>query len=102
MNTAVFNPAGTEVVAASDDGTGRVWSISRAKQLTTFGAPGNGSIIYSTFNRSGTKVPTCDEDGLATLWSTQLATPVSSLETIARHRTSVGLTSGQLSSYLPG
>jgi WD40 repeat protein len=102
VNAATFNPQGTEVLTASDDGTARLWSVSSGTLLTTFGSVGDGSIVYATFDRAGNQVLTCDEDGVTTIWSPELAAPVASLESIGRQWAATGLTSSQLSAYIPG
>lgn len=91
-----------DIPAASHDGTARLWSVSGAKLLTTFGSVGDGSIVFATFDRAGNYVLTCDEDGLATIWTPELAGPISTLEAIARQRAAPGLSSSRLSADISG
>jgi WD40 repeat protein len=63
VHSAVFNPDGTRVVTASDDGRARIFDVRTGNLLRVLG---HGAPIYSAaFNPKGTLVVTAGRDGAA-------------------------------------
>jgi WD40 repeat protein len=60
--TAAFNPLGTEVVAASKDGTARIWDVASGKPLMTLNGHA-GPVFSAAFSPDGRKLVTASEDG---------------------------------------
>jgi WD40 repeat protein len=78
---AEFSPDGTLVVTASDDGTARLWDVSKAQRLRARGAAmlvsakvvlrvlkGVGSVFSARFNGDGTRVVTAANDSTVQVW----------------------------------
>ena len=66
VRSAAFNPEGTRIVTASDDGTARLWD-GEGGLITVL--EGHTGIVWSAaFNAAGTRIVTASEDGTARLW----------------------------------
>ncbi len=79
---AEFSPDGNRIVTASDDGTARVWDLSKAQILNAGAAPPSlnptrviqvlkdvGSVFSARFNFDGTRIVTASSDGKAQVWN---------------------------------
>jgi WD40 repeat protein len=69
LNSAAFNPDGTEFVTASYDGTARIWSVSGHKQLGVLTEPGKFGLSSAAFSHDGNEIVTASYDSTARIWS---------------------------------
>jgi WD40 repeat protein len=67
-SSAVFNPDGTLVVTASDDGTARIWNTASGRLLHILRGH-HGHVHSAVFNPDGTLVVTASDDGTR-IWNT--------------------------------
>jgi len=102
LNTAVFNPQGTQIVTSEDDGAVRIWDVASGSQLAVFGPtprPNPRAVNSAAFNSNGTEILTAGNDGVARLWSTSGAMPLPQLEQAAHGRITRDLTSTEQALY---
>jgi WD40 repeat protein len=91
VTDVAFDPAGDQVLTASDDGTVRVWRLSdRAARevLTGHGGP----VTRLSFSRDGRFLATASEDGTARIWS---------MDTMRTVATFIALPEGGYATLLP-
>jgi WD40 repeat protein len=62
----VFNPKGTIVAAAEDNGTTRLWTVPGGAPVATFHQ--GGAVQTVAFNRAGDAVVTAGANGTAVIW----------------------------------
>jgi WD40 repeat protein len=79
MRWAAFSPNGQQVVTANNDGTARLWDVSKGGQLQVFSQPTGESVTSAWFSPDGTKVVTGSNDGTADIWSVATGTLLQSL-----------------------
>jgi WD domain, G-beta repeat len=86
---ATFDPTGTRVLTASDDGTARIWDAATGAILAVLhGRPGDTSI--AVFDHQGTRVVTAGSPGIVSVWD---AATGKRLVTLKRRRNAVFRTS---------
>jgi len=98
--SASFSPDGRTIMGSTEDGTAHIWDLDSGKELTSFTVA--SGINTASFNAGGTAVLTAGNDGKLRLWSTELAAPLPTIERIARHRLTRGLTPAERATYLAG
>ena len=65
-----FNPAGTVLATADDDGTVRLWNPATQRQIgATITAVHDGGVESVAFNPAGTVLATAGDDGTIRLWN---------------------------------
>jgi WD40 repeat protein len=79
MSWAVFRPGRDQVLAASDDGTARLWDVRSGRQLQVFSEPAGAGLNSAWFNPDGTQIVTASGDGTARIWSVATGTQLSTL-----------------------
>ena len=96
--SATFSPDGKLIGTASLDGTARIWDGATGQQLTEFhaGSP-LGDISFSPDGRSA-----ITSGAAATIWSTELASPLATIEQLARQRVPPRFSAAEIASYLQG
>ena len=83
VNTVAFNPAGTQIVTASDDATAIVWSIKQGDPLFTLRHA--DMVASAEFNHAGTQIVTASRDDTAKIWNAHSGNEIKTL----KHRGSV-------------
>lgn len=96
--SATFSPDGKLIGTASLDGTARIWDRATGQQLTEFD-PG-GALSDIAFSPDGRSAIT--SGAAATIWSTELASPLATIEQLARQRVPAGFSAAEIASYLQG
>jgi WD40 repeat protein len=102
INTAQFNPAGTQIVTAGLDGSLTDWNIASGQPIVLGPSPDPtpSAIEAATFDDSGTKVLSVGNDEVMRLWSAAVASEsLTQLEKTARARIFENLTPFQQSLY---
>ena len=84
MRWAVFNPDGTQVLTANDDGTVRVWDVRSGKQLQVVSEPTGEAINDAWFSPDGKQIVTASNDGTARIWSAATGTLLQTLTGLGR------------------
>ncbi|MFN0125574.1 MAG: protein kinase domain-containing protein [Verrucomicrobiales bacterium] len=67
VNCAEFDPSGTRIVTASDDGTARVWVAATGELITTLHGH-REAVLRAAFSPDGSKISTVSGDRSACLW----------------------------------
>jgi hypothetical protein len=83
MESAGFNPSGTEVVTGDLDGNVVLWNASTGRRVHHLHDPQNSSILTVAFNPSGSEFVTASLDGTegaATIWSSATDRPLRQLD----------------------
>ena len=93
-----LSPDGTLIGTAGIDGTARLWDAATGQQLTEFGAGGTLSDV--SFSPDGRSVLT--SSAAATVSSTELASPLATIEQLARQRVPPGFSAAEIATYLQG
>jgi WD40 repeat protein len=75
INSALFNPDGTEVVTASDDQTARLWD-GHTGQPSGDPMVHDGPVVSAVFSPDGTRVLTASKDKTARLWDGVTGQPI--------------------------
>jgi WD40 repeat protein len=102
INSASFNPSGTEVVTAGEDGVTRIWDISTGTELATFGpvdVPSPTPVSSAIFTHDGRDVVTLGSDRIVRIWSTAATLSLTQVEAAAERRVTRGLTPAERSLY---
>ena len=98
VEQASFSPDGKLIGTASLDGTARIWDSATGQQLTEFDA--GGALIDIAFSPDGRSAIT--SGAAATIWSTELASPLATIEQLARQRVPPGFSAAEIATYLQG
>jgi WD40 repeat protein len=94
-----FSPDGRLVVTASQDNTGRVWSLDDGRGLMSL--DGHQDMLYDArFSPDGTRILTVSGGGTARVYDVSLAKPMSELLKIAQKRFTRELTPAEAARYL--
>ena len=96
--SATFSPDGKLIGTASHDGTARIWDSATGQQLTEFDA--GGALSDIAFSPDGRSAIT--SGAAATIWSTELASPLATIEQLARQRVLPGFSAAEIATYLQG
>ena len=75
VRTLAFDPGGTNLLAAGDDGTVRVYSTSQSGGATETLAGHNATVTSAAFGAQDTYVASSSDDGTARLWQGILPIP---------------------------
>ena len=78
VNVAAYNPGGSRIVTASDDGKARIYNARTGKLLQTL--EHDGPVLAAAFSRDGKLVATGNDDGTAIVWNPATGERVAVLE----------------------
>ncbi len=74
MAEAAFNPAGSKLATACQDGVARIFNVQTGQLETQL--PHASSIYYLEYSRDGRWIVTASADGTAQVWDTESGLPV--------------------------
>ncbi|WP_187329468.1 WD40 repeat domain-containing protein [Halomicronema hongdechloris] len=66
INFATFNPDGTNVISASDDGTARLWNTYTGQELKSFDH--KNPVLFASFNPTKNQIVSVDADKTLRVW----------------------------------
>ncbi len=94
----VFNPDGTRLATASNNGTAEIRDVATAQTLLTITS--TSTVRALAFSPDGTRLATATDGGTAQIWDATYVLPIDDLAALARTRVTRAFTLAECQQYL--